>query len=145
MFAWLLISDRLNTKDLLVRRHWKVTEDHTCVMCSARVYEDRQHLFFDCLFSQRVWNYLQITWESGEYMLQVASKAHDSFAKPFFSEVVFLACWHIWKLRNGKIFRKERPSFMAWHSNFVHDLTIHMHRFPKKLVTSVKVWLAGLP
>jgi hypothetical protein len=63
-FAWLLLKDRLNTKDLLQRRHWKVTEDFYCVLCPLRVREDRFHLFFECNFSQRVWKYLQIDWKS---------------------------------------------------------------------------------
>jgi hypothetical protein len=29
-FAWHLISDRLNTRDMLKRRHWKVTDDTHC-------------------------------------------------------------------------------------------------------------------
>jgi hypothetical protein len=60
VFAWLLLSDRLNTRDLLKRRHWKVTEDEHCVLCPGRIFEDRIHLFFECTFSSRIWNYLQI-------------------------------------------------------------------------------------
>jgi hypothetical protein len=61
VFAWLLLSDRLNTRDLLKRRHWRVTEDEHCVLCPGRRYEDRIHLFFECNFSSRIWNYLQIS------------------------------------------------------------------------------------
>lgn len=33
VFAWLLFFDRLNTKDLLVRRHWRsLQEDNLCVL-----------------------------------------------------------------------------------------------------------------
>lgn len=38
VFVWLLFFDRLNTEDLLVRRHWRSThEDNFCVICSANV------------------------------------------------------------------------------------------------------------
>jgi hypothetical protein len=57
-FAWLLLSDRLNTRDLLQRRHWHVSDDTHCVLCPLRSYEDRIHLFFQCNFSCRIWNYL---------------------------------------------------------------------------------------
>ena len=63
MFAWMLIMDRLNTQDMLERRHWKVSESNLCILCHARIKEDRYHLFFTCLFSHRVWNYLQISWQ----------------------------------------------------------------------------------
>lgn len=34
VFAWLLFFDRLNTKDLLVRRHWRSDqENNLCVLC----------------------------------------------------------------------------------------------------------------
>ena len=47
VFAWLLFFDRLNTKDLLVRRHWRAGDaDNLCVLCHQHIYEDRQHLFF---------------------------------------------------------------------------------------------------
>jgi hypothetical protein len=58
-FIRLLLSDRLNTRDLLQHRHWTVTEDKHCELCPFHLYEDRIHLFFECNFSARVWNYLR--------------------------------------------------------------------------------------
>ena len=103
-FAWLLLNDRLNTRDLLKRRNWQVTDDYDCVLCPARAYEDRMHLFFQCNFSQRIWNYLQIEWPQGQDLQSVVAQARASFKQPFFMEVVILTCWNIWKQRNGKIF-----------------------------------------
>jgi hypothetical protein len=57
-FAWLILQDRLNTRDLLKRRHWHVTKDVHCVLCPLGIYEDRIHLFFECNFSRRIWTYL---------------------------------------------------------------------------------------
>jgi REP element-mobilizing transposase RayT len=54
VFAWLLLVDRLNTRDLLQRRHWNVTDDYRCELCPLHVYEDRIHLFFECNFSVRI-------------------------------------------------------------------------------------------
>jgi hypothetical protein len=45
VFAWLLISDRLNTKDMIKRRHWNVTDEYHCILCSSHTYEDKIHLF----------------------------------------------------------------------------------------------------
>ena len=33
VFAWLLLRDRLNTKDMLKRRHWNVAKNDHCVLC----------------------------------------------------------------------------------------------------------------
>jgi hypothetical protein len=46
MFAWLMISDHLNTRDMLKRRKCKVAEDVHRELCAGRIYEDRQHLVF---------------------------------------------------------------------------------------------------
>ena len=46
MFAWLVIMDRVNTKDMIQRRHWKINDGPSCVLCPTGVLEDRNHLFF---------------------------------------------------------------------------------------------------
>jgi hypothetical protein len=95
MFAWLLINDRLNTRDLLKLRNWRVKDDDHCELSPGRTYVDRQHLLFECNFSQRVWSYLQITWETGDDMMQLALKAKRSweiflFRGSFYSLLAYL-------------------------------------------------------
>jgi hypothetical protein len=89
-FAWFILQDRLNTRDLLKRRHWHVTEDVHCVLCPLGIYEDRIHLFFVCNFSQRIWSYLQIDWISNDDLETVMQAARRSFGKPFFMEVAIM-------------------------------------------------------
>jgi hypothetical protein len=78
-------------------------------------------------------------------MLQIASAARRSSNKPFFVEVAFIGCWHIWKLRNAKIFRHERPTFATWRRNFIHDMLLRVHRFYGSKADNVKAWIDGLP
>jgi hypothetical protein len=143
-FAWLLLNDRINTRDMLKRRNWKVTEDTHCVLCPGRQYEHRIHLFFECNFSQRVRNYLQIEWTSGQEVQMIFSEAKRSFGKPFFMEVVILACWNIWKQRNGLIFQGERPSFFGWRRSFMHDISLLEHRIKKKYLKTFLAWIGSL-
>ena len=85
VFGWLLFFDRLNTKDLLIRRHWRSPlDDNLCVICHEFSYEDRLHLFFNCNFSRRVWNYLSIDWSRGPDIQQCIQHARLSFRHPFF-------------------------------------------------------------
>jgi hypothetical protein len=49
-FFWLLLLDRLNTKDLMTRKHFYV-EDSCCVICDDEPNESLLHLFFACDFS----------------------------------------------------------------------------------------------
>ena len=51
VFAWMLIMDRLNTKDMVERRQWHLDDGVNCRTCHAQVREDRDHLFCSCLFS----------------------------------------------------------------------------------------------
>jgi hypothetical protein len=45
VFFWLLIHNRLNTRALLQRKNFYMT-DYTCIMCNQAVTETRDHLFF---------------------------------------------------------------------------------------------------
>ena len=104
-----------------------------CVLCHAQHLETRDHLFFQCNFSVRIWAYLQIDWCQGSDMIQIAKSAKQSFNQPFFAEVVFTAWWNIWMIRNDKWFRHVRPSFAKWRVGFVHDLTLLSYRIKPRL------------
>ena len=96
-FAWLVLHDRINTQEMLIRRHWNVSGNSDCILCVSHQMEDWKHLFFDCMFSVRVWNYLQISWVSTGSLMQIILAAKKSFNGPCFYEVVILACWSFWK------------------------------------------------
>jgi hypothetical protein len=145
VFAWLLLKDRQNTKDMLQRRHWNVVEQSHCVLCPLRVHEDRAHLFFQCNFNQRIWNYLQIQWIAHDDLQTVVTEARRSFGQPFFMEVVIMACRNIWLLRNAKIFRQEIPTFAKWKCNFVHSISLLKYRIKPKLLDSLSEWIDSLP
>jgi hypothetical protein len=80
----------LNTRDLLQRRHWRVTEDYHCGLRPLRAHDDRIHLFFECNFSIRVRNYLQIDWIPHNDLQRVVEHAKINFAKLFLMEVLIL-------------------------------------------------------
>jgi hypothetical protein len=143
-FAWLIHHDRINTKDMLLRRNWRVTDNHSCVLCHERVLEDWRHLFFNCSFSTRIWNYLQIPWIPGS-SFEALSNAKKSFLGPCFAEIVIIACWCIWKQRNGWIFKNIRPTFRRWKSSFVQEVTMLKHRVKKDTVPVLLSWIDTLP
>jgi hypothetical protein len=47
-FAWLLLNDRLNTRNILRRRRKHLDEGYSCVLCHENIEETVEHLFFDC-------------------------------------------------------------------------------------------------
>ena len=145
VFAWMLIMDRLNTKDMVERRHWHLDDGVNCLLCPLRTRETRNHLFFECNFSVRIWNYLQITWSPGDDMSAIVMQAKQDFAQPFFTEVVFVACWNIWIIRNARVFRHERQSFNKWRSAFIHDITLMQHRVKARYKEDLLKWISFLP
>src|SRR4051812_40426784 len=58
-FFWLLLQDKLNTRDLLQRKNFHL-EEYTCVLCEENIRETVDHLFFEREFSRNFW------WSIGE-------------------------------------------------------------------------------
>jgi hypothetical protein len=54
---------------------------------------------------------LQFDWIQNDDLQVVISNARQSFGKPFFMEVLILACRGIWLVQNDKIFNQVRPYF----------------------------------
>ena len=137
--------DRVNTKDMIQRRHWKINDGPSCVLCATGVLEDRNHLFCQCNFSMRIWNYLQVSCLNNNDMVQIALHARKEFDKPFFAEVVFLAWWNIWKVRNDKAFRHVHPTFGQLRNGFIHDITLLSHRIKARYKDDLLKWIDFLP
>lgn len=55
-FAWLILLDRLNTKNMLARRNFNVQPNSLCVLCYDGKEETIDYLFFECCFAKRSWN-----------------------------------------------------------------------------------------
>lgn len=62
VFAWLLLSDRLNTRNMLNRRHFLIGDDLKCVLCDAEVEETLDRLFLCRPFSFDCWLQIGIHW-----------------------------------------------------------------------------------
>ena len=116
-----------------------------CRLCPLKARETRDHLFFNCNFSVRVWNYLQIDWSSGDSMSDLVIQARNSFDKPFFTKEVFTSCWNIWIIRNAKVFRNERANFNKWRGAFRHDISSLQDRIKSAYKDDLPKWISFLP
>ena len=113
-FAWLILLDRLNTKDMIRRRNFHVQPNAHCVMCTTSVEEDVNHLFFCCPFATSCCHKLGIQWTA-------ANNIHDKILGTsrrsnilFFMEIFLIASWEIWNLRNSIIFYNGGPTIRLW-------------------------------
>lgn len=86
-FFWLLIQDRLNSRDLLIRKHFYI-ETGNCVLCNNNDLEDVMHLFFSCDFSQNFWMNLGITWISDMHLTDMLMEGRQRMNMNCYREII---------------------------------------------------------
>jgi hypothetical protein len=141
VFAWLLIKDRLNTKELMQRKSWQIDGGPSCVLCNNQVIETRDHLFFDCPYARSCWHKLHITWDTSSSIEDRIIKACNDFTGTCFMEIFVCAAWNIWKDRNDIIFRNQSASLARWRIRFLSDLELHKYRVKAHLVQPLLNWI----
>lgn len=124
VFAWLMFMDRINTRDLLCRRHFNIGDDLSCMLCNAQPLETNIHLFFECEFSISCWNTLNIQWDTTLGAQEMLKLSASTWNQALFKEVVMLAAWNIWKQRNNCYFEKITPTVRSWKRGVISDLEI---------------------
>jgi hypothetical protein len=108
-FAWLLLNDRLNTRNILRRRKKFLEEGYNCALCHEEIEETSVHLFFECSAAACRWFALGISWSDSGNTHQRIYLAKHAFPHPFFMDVFMIAAWCIWTERNRLIFSNEPP------------------------------------
>lgn len=120
-FFWLLLRDRLSTRNMLRRKNMFL-DDYNCVLCSAGCEETSFHLFFECGFSQACWSSIAINWDLSLQPFDMMLKAKLNFMNPCFREVLITTCWAIWTTRNVMIFDHGRVDTSVWKRRFIQEL-----------------------
>jgi hypothetical protein len=69
----------------------------------------------------------------------------DTLKLPFAVEIIILASWSIWIIRNRKIFEDQNPTFLAWKIVFKQELQLLSYRIKNKWDAPFKAWLQSLP
>uniref|UniRef100_A0A453P0T0 Reverse transcriptase zinc-binding domain-containing protein n=1 Tax=Aegilops tauschii subsp. strangulata TaxID=200361 RepID=A0A453P0T0_AEGTS len=70
-------SDRLNTRNMLKRRHYNIGDNLDCLLCGQHVEETVEHLFFHCDFSKACWDTLHISWPPHGNRLELLKQMRD--------------------------------------------------------------------
>lgn len=129
IFIWLMFRDRLNSRNLLRRKNYKLDgDDFSCVLCNPSTEEYTYHLFFQCHFSVQCWAFLGIHWDHSLYFFDTIQQANDHWQHKFFMEIFSVAAWEIWKQRNAKIFRNTNPTFDSRKHAFLSTIRTQMYR-----------------
>lgn len=81
-FFWLLLRDRINTRNILKRKNMHLPSYH-CVLCVQHEEETLHHLFVECPFSQACWIFLGVQWDLELSPLDMVMSSRDKFVPPF--------------------------------------------------------------
>ncbi|GJR21549.1 hypothetical protein Tco_0970076 [Tanacetum coccineum] len=113
---WLIVKQRLKTRDKL--NSWDVSSSliTSCLLCELQP-DSHEHLFFECSFSQQIWNHIK-TYAGMDSSVLVFSHILASLiliakrrsAKSIIAKLVVAACaYFIWQERNWRLFKKNKP------------------------------------
>jgi hypothetical protein len=145
IFIWLLFIDRINSRNLLRRKNYKIDgDDYSCVLCNLDIEEFSYHLIFQCPFSTECWSFLGIHWDQDLYFLETIKKDKQDSHLEHFMEIFSIAAWEICKQRNGLIFRGTIPTFHSWKDNFLTTVKHQMYRLTQENGLSLQNWLSTL-
>lgn len=138
-FAWLLIKDRLSTRNILKIKNMFL-DDYSCVLCVNGPEETSLHLFLECPFSSACWHSIGVNWNLSLPPLDMVIQARTDFGSHIFREIFITACWNIWKARNGIIFDNIPASLVAWKAALKGDLSLVCIKAKKSIADPLTVW-----
>lgn len=143
IFFWLLISDRLSTRNILRRRHMH-SESYNCVLCMSSPEETVRHLFLDCPFARQCWQFIQVDIPLSSSFPEVSEQIRDQIQTRFFMVAIILICWTIWSSRNKLIFDGILPSVPRAKEIFQKELTLLKHRVKSSLSPQFDQWVLNI-
>ena len=91
-------------------------------------------------FAFNCWQFIGIEWDHSLSFFDTVIKAKQQFDNNFFMDVMGIAAWEIWKLRNGKIFRNEDVSLDLWKVNFEGSLLLNLSRMTVIRRAGLEAW-----
>jgi hypothetical protein len=145
VFAWLMLVDRINTRDMLRRRrNMDIGSVFSCMLCDTGLDETRNHLFFCCPFSSSCWSEIGINWCTDMHLGPMVADGKQSWARPFFTEILILGSWNIWKIRNRVFFDLAIPEVENWKRQLSQDLEILQCRVKEQLRTEIQIFITLL-
>lgn len=143
VFFWLLIKDRLSTRNILKRRNMQLPS-YTCVLCLQDTEETCCHLFLHCPFAVHCWQIINVNIPQHLEFPEIAFHFRASLNSQFFMSAVILICWSIWTTRNNLIFKGIPPSIVGAQATFRKELLLLQHRVKPSASLPFDQWFQSL-
>ncbi|XP_020258603.1 uncharacterized protein LOC109835013 [Asparagus officinalis] len=146
--TWLAVQGKLLTQDRLINRG--IIQVNKCYLCEGANMESHSHLFFDCRFSNRIWNaimdWLNFKWRASEWSVLLdwynSRLKGKSITQRIKRMALSTAVYTIWRERNDRFFKgQSKSSDMLIKSIKVDILTILLN---SQIPAEEKVWLSSL-
>ena len=142
VIAWLVVQNRLPTKDKL--KSWGMEVKAECELCRS-ADETRDHLFYDCNYSQQHWNEVlslcgqsrRVTSWQGELQWAIQRLRGKSL-----NAVILKVAWHaviyfIWQERNNRLHKNKNETVMHILEKIKEVVRIRLLGLKKIKVNSV--------
>lgn len=113
IFFWLLLHDRVNTRNLLHRKSMHL-DSYACALCAEQVKETLMHLFWDCPFALNCWNHILPTRNRGISSFDEICIRTQEINNEIALDIIIMSCWSLWSVRNDKIFRQAPAHLNRW-------------------------------
>ncbi|KAL5706477.1 hypothetical protein ACHQM5_024637 [Ranunculus cassubicifolius] len=142
--VWQLFSGGLPTQDRLVKKN--VLTSSECIFCQ-REKENSNHLFFDCEFGKKLWNFVKVVLgldtnarpaaQEWNYILQI-SRGKTTYANIIRAAVCSVVA-AIWKERNNRRFRKVIFDWKVISAKLLNDLRNYLEMEVEEVQHPVKL------
>lgn len=140
VFFWLVLKDRLSTRDIMRRKHM-VMPSYNCVLCSHNKIETLFHLLLECSFDQECWIHLGLYADLQLDPYSILTSFKTQLQVPFFMEIIIIMSWCIWMTRNDLIFRGIPPTTQEAILRFKSTYALVLHRVKEASKQSMVEWL----
>jgi uncharacterized protein YcgL (UPF0745 family) len=143
IFFWLLLKDRLSTRNLLRRKNM-ILESYDCVLCQRRTEETLLHLFFACPFAQSCWSSIGFNIQNQSDIFNALDLIRGQANHEFFLLSAILMTWSIWGARNDYISKGIQPSLTRTKSCYLKELQILSLRASTRHKVAFDSWILNL-
>ena len=142
IFFWLLIHDRINTRNLLKRKNFHIPS-YSRVLCSLETEETAKHLMWDCPFSLGCWDSITPHRARGISIQDEIMNNIEVMPTGIAMEITIMAAWNIWMQRNDHIFHHKSFSITKWRRRLKKDLILMDHRIKDKHKSTLQAWISN--
>jgi len=140
VFFWLLIKDRLSTRNILKRKNMHL-QSYNCVLCLQNSEETTSHLFLHCAYARQCWQLLNMAIPPNSDFPEIADHFKHGFNNQFFMVTTILLCWAIWSTGNNLIFRGIQPTIEGTKEIFKKELLMLEHRVKASNSSQFHQWI----